>query len=343
MKAELHGVHFRAMDCQMAAWVVSTDAHAAKCHLPATRDFILRVESKLSRFQPESELSGLNARPGQTVRVSPLLWEVIALALDAARRTGGLYDPTVVDALETAGYDRPFREVVSGLGTQWKPQELRRTVGSNCQELPRVPLSFPEFLRPAAHDRRMTAGRQGPSWGDIVVDSNTRGVTLPPGVRLDLAGIAKGWVAERAADRLSRLGPCLVDAGGDIAARGSPPGQPAWPVGVADPRNPHTDLALIPVRDQGVATSGVDYRRWTRDGVLQHHIIDPRTARPAPTDLLTVTVVAGDAIEADLHALVVMILGADAGFRYLECQPGVEGLLLCADGRRLATPGFREW
>lgn len=313
-------LHFRAMSCEMAAWVIAADARIARAHLEATREFIETVEAHLSRFRPESELSRLNARAGQEVAVSPLLWEVLEWALEAARRTEGVYDPTVLDALEAAGYDRSFDD--------------RRRLAADPRNDDRL-VSTPH--RPSAIGDRSSA------WQAIRLNPHARSVTLPPGVRLDLGGVAKGWTAERAADRLARLGPCLVDAGGDIAARGSPPGEPGWPIAVADPRDPDADLALLIVRDRGVATSGIDYRRWVHNGTLQHHLIDPRTGRPAATDLLTATVVAPDATEADLHALVALLLGAEDGVRYLLRQKGVEGLLVRDTGDLLTTPGFERY
>lgn len=309
------------MNCEMGVWVVAADPQAAMEHLVAARDYFHNVEDQLSRFRPQSELSRLNRRPGQSVPVSPLLWQVIVWALGAAERTNGLYDPTVLDALEAAGYDRSFAE--------------RPVTNDECD----VP-SLPMAPTPAFVLRGSSSVPHGPTWRDVQLEPRTRSVTLPAGVRLDLGGIAKGWAADRVADRLAALGPCLVDAGGDIAARGSPPGQAGWLIGVADPQDPETDLALLLVRDRGVATSGVDYRRWSRGGSTQHHIIDPRTRRPARTDLLSVTVLAPDATQADLHALVAMILGSQEGFRYLLCHPGVEGMLVGSDGRQFSTPAF---
>ncbi len=305
--AQLHHLAFRAMNCDMAAWVVADDPQEAKEHLSAVRDFMHQFEARLSRFRPESELSRLNARSAQVVPVSDWLWEVLDAALDGARRSGGLFDPTILDALEAAGYDRPFPNIV---------------------------------------DMAASPGQVAPpkySWRDIRLDRETQCVTLSPGIRLDLGGLAKGWAADRASALLARLGPCLVDAGGDIAVRGSLPGLTGWPIGVVDPWCHQKDLALLLVRDRGIATSGVDYRRWQRGGVMQHHIIDPRTRRPAQTDLLTVTVVAPTATQADLHASVALLLGANHGWRYLTAQCDAEGLLVCADGMLLETPGLQRY
>ena len=306
-KPRLHHLAFRAMNCDMAAWVFSADESVARARLHEARQFMYRVEERLSRFRPESELSQLNARAGEAVPVSSMLWEVIGCALQSSCHTGGLYDPTILDVLETAGYDRTFQAVVD------------------------------DQRPPGAVFRRHT------DWREIRLDADARRVTLPPGVRLDLGGIAKAWAADRAADRLSHLGPCLVDAGGDIAVHGRPVGTAGWTIGVADPLQVEADLAVLVIGNGGVATSGIDHRRWRRGDIVQHHIIDPRLGRPAETDLLTATVVASNARQADVHALTALILGAQRGSRYLRSQPGVEGLLVGPDGSRLATPGFSRF
>ncbi|MFN8485265.1 MAG: FAD:protein FMN transferase [Anaerolineae bacterium] len=306
-KTRTHSISFRAMNCTMGAWVVTADTALAQDRLAAVEVFMRATEASLSRFRPESELSRLNTRAGKTVTVSRTLAEVLALALAGARETGGLYDPTILDALEAAGYDRSFE-----------------TLGDDT--------------RPAA-----TVAPRQVGWRDIQLDVAARSVQLPPGVRVDLGGIAKGWAADQAAAMLARVGPCLVDAGGDIVARGQPVEWPAWPVGLADPRAADTDLALLMVADRGVATSGTDYRRWRRGEKLQHHIIDPRTRQPADTDLLSVTVIAPSAARADLYAKVALILGSQAGADLLAQTSDVAGLLIDEAGEQRMTEGFRRY
>ncbi|HLW49215.1 MAG TPA: FAD:protein FMN transferase [bacterium] len=293
---------FRAMGSEMALITV-TDHPDADVRLNAARAMIDRLEERLSRFRASSELSTLNAQPGRPVRVSEELWDVLIHAMDGSRRTNGLYDPTIVGALERAGYDRPF-EAVRGGGDAVPPGG------------PRV------------------------SWRDVGLDCGARRVTLPVGVRLDFGGIGKAWTADRAAGALSAAGPCLVDAGGDIAVRGVPAGWRGWPVGITDPRQPAETLTVLAVTGGGVATSGVDVRRWRRGGQMCHHIIDPRTGMPAATDLLSVTVVGPDAMEANLYAVTTMILGSEEGLRYLAGQHGVEALAVRQDGGLRCTPGF---
>ncbi len=300
---KLHQLEFRAMGCRMQASVVTSDDLPARERLELVRSWMEVVEATLSRFQPQSELSRLNARPGLAVPVSGLLWDALTAALAAVRATGGVYDPTVLPALMAAGYDRTF------------------AAGLDREELP----------------VEMAGGLAG--WREIECDPRTRSVTLPPGVKVDLGGMAKGWAAARAAGMLADLGPCLIDAGGDLEARGALPEQPGWRVDVADPHGGRQPAAEWWVRDRGVATSGIDHRYWRRGTVEVHHLIDPHRQRPAETDLCTATVVAPDAAQADLHALVVMVLGREAGLAYLAARPELDGLLIDSAGRHWTTPG----
>jgi thiamine biosynthesis lipoprotein len=220
----------------------------------------------------------------------PDLRRVVELALAARERTGGRFDPTVHNALVAAGYDRTFEDIAS-------ESHVR------CQA-PDVAL------------------------GDARVDG-TR-IELDPGVRLDLGGIGKGYAAERAAEILATAGPCLVNAGGDIAVRGG-----RWPVGVETAAEPLT----LELSRGGLATSGRDRRRWRRNGRDLHHLIDPRTGEPAETDLLRVTVIAPDAVEAEIAATSLFLAGADRAAREADAA-GVAAVLVTGDGRTIFAGGL---
>jgi thiamine biosynthesis lipoprotein len=151
--------------------------------------------------------------------------------------------------------------------------------------------SFSE-LDPHAAKRVDTRARCG---GAVSIDGNT--IVLEPGTRLDLGGIGKGYAADRVATHLASVGNCLVNAGGDVAVAGG-----AWPIGITD------DLTVELTRG-GLATSGRDRRTWRRGGTLLHHLIDPRTGRPAETELLRATVVGRSAVEAEVLAKVAFLGG----------------------------------
>ena len=165
-------------------------------------------------------------------------------------------------------------------------------------------------------------------------------VNLPPGVRLDLGGIAKGWAADRAARRLRRAGPALVDAGGDIAVSGPMRDGSPWPVGVSDPFDPEKRVDVVLLERGGIATSGRNRRRWLIDGLNGHHVIDPRTGLPAQTDVMTATVIGPSAEVAEMAAKVVLISGSYQGLEWLEKHPELAGLMVLEDGAIIYS---RRW
>jgi thiamine biosynthesis lipoprotein len=229
------------------------------------------VEAALSRFRPNSELTLLNASAGRPFAASPMLIEVLGLALDAARASGGLFDPTVLHGVIAAGY----RE--SG-------DYERGTLVA-------------------------TAPPPNPGWQGIEITTDGC-IVVPPGIGVDLGGFAKGWAVDRSAGLLPNDRPWLLNAGGDLLARGSGPSGDGWLVGVEDPTQPGTDVAVLRIRNRAVATSSTMRRRWLSDsGAVCHHIIDPRTGRPAETDLASVTVVADSATEAEVMAKRLLLSG----------------------------------
>ncbi|HXH97638.1 MAG TPA: FAD:protein FMN transferase, partial [Gaiellaceae bacterium] len=252
------------------------------------------LDAIFSRFDSSSELSRLN-RDG-TLRCSPELVEVVELAVEARASTGGRFDPTVHDALVEAGYDRTFLDI--------------------------------------APDSHGWAPRARPGGGEISIDTETGVVSLGPGARIDLGGIVKGYAAERACDLLDELGPCLVNAAGDLAVR-DVPATGSWTVRVDTPADPVV-LALL---HGGLATSGRDYRRWRRNGMELHHLIDPTTGLPSATDLLTVTVVGDDAVQAEITAKALFLAGEAAAIHEAD-RRRVPCLLVTSDARVVMAGGL---
>jgi thiamine biosynthesis lipoprotein len=223
---------------------------------------------------------------------------VLTAAIDAARQSGGIVTPTLLDAIQAAGYTQDF---AAGPGVA-------------------TPAQVPSAT----------------AWAQIELDPRLHAVRLPEGMHLDLGGIAKGWAADEAARHLSAYGPALIDAGGDIAVSGLMADGEPWPVGVTNPLSPEGSLGLLLLGGGGVATSGRDYRRWQVGDTWRHHIIDPRSGQPARTDSLTATAVAPSAREAEVAAKLLFILGDD-GLAWIDARPGYSGLVLREDGTQLAS------
>lgn len=273
-------------------------------------------DATLSRFRPDSELTYLNRHAGETVRVSELLYRVTEHALDAARATDGLFDPTILPALRKAGYDRTFEEIAA----------TRRA-------------STDDRAAAATADRpRDGAGREDAPWHSlwrfIRLDPLTRHIRLPAGCALDYGGIAKGMAVDAAVELLALLGVdcALVDAGGDLRVLGTPAGQDGFPVAVPTPRA----VLRVSLQAGALATSGIAHRRWPTASGEAHHLIDPGTGRSAQTDLWAVTVAAGSCEQAEVAAKAAFFLGPDAGGRFLE-RHGLAGLFALRDGRLVAT------
>jgi thiamine biosynthesis lipoprotein len=154
-----------------------------------------------------------------------------------------------------------------------------------------------------------------------------RRIELDPGVRLDLGGIGKGYAVDRTVALLAPLGPCLVNAGGDLAVAGVPE-RGVWSVAVETPSGPLT----LGLREGALATSGSDRRRWRAGGAVHHHLIDPATGRPSDSDLLRVTAAAPTAVEAEVLAKALFLAGEDTAVAEAD-ELGVPALLVTADGR----------
>jgi thiamine biosynthesis lipoprotein len=240
------------------------------------------------------------------------LWEVLEIGLAMAEETNGLFDPTLLNALEQAGYVYSFDKPGTGHKTTPRVQGSR-THGGRFRQI------------------RRRAGAQE--------------VWLPAGVRIDLGGIAKGYTAHLAVEHLRKWGPALVDAGGDLVAGDAPPGWPGWPVAVAAPasagEDETADLAMLWLMNATLATSGVDYRRWQWSGRNAHHIIDPRRGEPAITDLLSVTILDSSAARAEAWATAAIVLGSSKGAAILAGKQ-LAGLLVRQDRSINTTPALRR-
>jgi thiamine biosynthesis lipoprotein len=237
------------------------------------------ADASLSRFCPDSDLSALNASAGAEVAAAPRLRRMVALARRAQRVTGGRFDPRVVEILEALGEQAgvPFtgHHSVSAGDTGW--------------------------LTRSGRSRLRVAGA------------------------LDSGGIGKGlglrWAAAaafRASDRATSQSPALepgflIEAGGDLVARGGGAGDGPWRVGLEDPGGGAAPLAVIALRDGALATSSTAVRTWiAADGRRVHHLIDPRAGRPADGGLRSVTVAHADPAWAEIWSKALFVAGAAA-------------------------------
>lgn len=306
---------FRAMGCQMSVHLALEPTLAAG-PLAQAEAMFHEAEHMLSRFREDSELSFVNAHSGEWVQVSALLWQIVDAALQMAEESGGLFDPTMLVALEAAGYGQSF--------------DAMRTDGALAHGVQGIP--------PVASLRG--------GYRQVQRREKTHELFLPNGLKLDLGGIAKGYIAQRVVNYLRLWGPTLVDAGGDLVAGDAPPGYVGWPVAVAAPsslaQGDEADIALVWLTNATLATSGTDYRQWQAQGRTMHHIIDPRRGEPAATNLVSATVLAASAERAECWAKAAIILGDQQAIPQLEAL-GLAALLVQHNGKIVATSSAQHW
>jgi len=260
------------------------------------------VERSCSRFDEASELRTLSRHIGKPVRASALLFSVLDVALAVADITGGALDPAVGRAMEQSGFN-----------TNYRTGETVTTPGF--------------------------AGESSVTYRDVHLDRDARTVTLRRPLALDLGAVAKGFAIDLAARELSGLCGFVINAGGDIFARGlNPHGEP-WRIGVRHPRRHDELLTVLRVTDAAVCTSG-DYERLQTNGE-GHHILDPLNGKSAGS-VASVTVVAPAAAVADALSTAVFVLGPRAGLDLLNKQ-GVDGLIVDPELNVVSTAGLEMY
>lgn len=294
---------WEAWSCRVR--VVVTDPAALDDARALLTDRMAEVDRACSRFRADSELAAAEAAAGRWFSISPLLTDLLAVGLRAARLTDGAVDPTVGAALAGLGYDVDLA-AVSPVGAV--------------------------LASPA------------PGWQRIELEGAQRRVRIAPGVRVDLGATAKAHTADLAAAEITRRtgSGCLVSLGGDIAVAGPPP-RGGWRVRIEDvtgdpeapPVGPST---VVTIHDGGLATSSTAARRWTRDGVQLHHLLDPRTGLPPAPAWRTVSVAAGSCVDANTASTAAIVRGRDI-WPWLRATR-LPARLVADDGRILCVGGW---
>ena len=276
------------------------DAAAVKRALLQAHQEIKRVESLMTSWRDDSEVSHINAAAGQAaVPIGAETFAVIAKSLWISKLSQGTFDITF-----------------ASMGKLWRfDQDLVAKV-------------------PAA--AALQRARRRIDYRKVKLDSANSSVTLTsPETRISLGGIAKGYAIDRAAKLLDQAGltAFYAQAGGDLFVRGRKPDGSPWRVGVRDPRGPQGSyFATIAVQDHAFSTAGDYERSFVLGGKRYHHIIDPRTGYPA-TRSRSVTIWAKDALTADAIDDAVFILGPEQGLKLVESLSDCGAVIVDADNR----------
>ena len=270
------------------------------------RDRIDQLEQRWSRFRATSEIAELNRSAGRPVVVSRDTWVLVSRAVQAWHLSGGVFDPTVLDAMEANGYDRTFARVPSGPAAAPVPVGKQTVPAAGC------------------------AG--------IELDDRIRSVRLPEGVRIDPGGIGKGLAADMVAAELVRAGArgALVNLGGDMVAAGEAPLGDRWVVEVEESTICPVPLATVAFERGGLATSVTTRRRWAGADGERHHLVDPASGAPTRTGTVLATALACEGWLAEIAATA-RVVG-----RVSPALASVPSLVLSGDGRLEAHGGFHH-
>lgn len=282
------------MGTMFVATVWANDTAAALSGIRAARDSVRLVDSLMSTYRAESELSRVNASAGhvEAVAISPQTLYVLLLARRYWTMSGGLFDPTVGPLVRAWGFQRDSGP--RGVPRRAVLDSLRRLVG----------------------------------YGRVEIDSARHSVRLPePGMQLDFGGVAKGYALDlaRAALRDGSIRGGTVDLGGNVLAFGRPPRGAKWKLGVAHPRRDGRLLGVVAIDSGAVATSG-DYERFiTIDGVRYGHLIDPRTGYPR-RGVIAATAIGPRGEWSDGLSAVLFLAGATRGAQLADSLADVAGI-----------------
>lgn len=278
---------------------------AAQVGLEAAFAIFDRVDWAMNEWRADSPLAAVNRAAGSWVPIPGDLCRVLELGVAAAEETGGRFDPTW-----------------AAVGDLWR--------FDSAEAAPPRPDVVAE--RCALVGARGLALRRS---GGACEARLAR-----PGMRLGLGGLAKGWALDRAAEALRALGfrSFLLQAGGDLYAAGGRGARP-WTVAIRDPGGGPLDaFAALDVSDRAFSTSGDYEHAFEAGGRRYHHVIDPRTCRPAE-DVRAVTVLARTAVEGEILGKAVFVAGPEAGLA-LAARRGAEVVIVAADGAVQASPGL---
>ena len=270
------------------------DAGLAERALDAVMAEMHRIDQLMSPFKPESELSLVNREAaGSAVPVCPEMFDLIERSIAFSRLSDGAFDITY-----------------AGVGHLY---DYRQGIAPDAATLQRA---------------RCSVG-----WQHLVLDERARTIRFTrDGVRIDLGGFAKGHAVDNSIKILKHLSivHAVVAAGGDSHVLGDRCGRP-WSIAIRDPRDRQRVVAVLPLQDTSISTSG-DYERFfERDGVRHHHLIDPKTGT-SPRALHSVTILAADGLTSEALSKCVFVMGLQRGMRLVESQPGVDAVVVDAAG-----------
>ncbi|MDQ0089307.1 thiamine biosynthesis lipoprotein [Paenibacillus anaericanus] len=285
------------------------DDRATKENLKDIEDLLNKIDNKISRTNSESEIFKVNANSGiAPVQVSPDTFELVSIAIDYAKRTNGLLDPSI-----------------GRLVTLWN-------IGHEGAHV--LPI---EEIAPM---------QQLCDYRKIEMNEETHEIYLQDkGMEIDLGSYGKGYAADAVYDYLAEQGfsSAIIDLGGNVFAMGQKPTGEDWNIGIQDPTQERgIPIGSIRINDKTVVTAGIYERYFIEDGKMYPHIINPKTGYPVDNNISSVTIITDRSTDADTMDTALVLLGIEEGLKFVENIPNAEVLFITKDKKLYASSGFKE-
>ena len=282
--------------------VITISGYADKEILEGAVALCGEYEKVFSRTVKGSDVWRINHGEGSPVRVCGDTAELLTIALDICEKSGGALDITIAPASDLWDFKADEPEI---------PDSGELSSAAELVDYTKLKLE-----------------------GDMV--------TLPAGMAIDLGAVAKGYIADKAAEYLKEKGveSAILNLGGNVVALGSKPDGREWSIGIQDPEeeNGRAGYSVL-VADESVVTSGIYQRGFDKDGVRYHHILDSATGWPVQNGLASVTIITGSSALADAMSTACFVLGRDKGMSFAE-EMGVQAVFIGTDGKVSCTPAL---
>jgi FAD:protein FMN transferase len=278
---------FPAMGTTVTIQVFAPSAEAAEEVCRRAQDEVLRLQDILSDYDVTSEISRLSqATPGTPQRISNEVWDVLAAADRWHTRSGGAFDASL-----------------GNLTVLWRKARKEKRL--------------PDL-------KRIEEGKAKSGWDKVHLLEASRDIVIdPPGVKLDLGAIAKGYIVDRAFAVVAADFPCcLVRSGGDMRCGAAPPGREGWRIAIGKLKNEAGNMDAIMIHDRAIASSGDLFQGLEWDGIRYSHVIDAKTGMGIQGSRMA-TVLGPSSMDADAAATALCVMGVE-GLNQLATAPEIE-------------------
>ena len=274
--------------------------------LKKLEDKINELDDMLSTGKETSEVSRLN-RGGEAV-LSPTMANLVKRSLDIYKKTDGLFDITIYPLMELWGFPTKNYRVPS----EKEIEEKLKLVGSDK-------IDFNEETRKISFKNK--------------------------GMEIDFGGIGKGYITDELVKILTdeKVESAIINLGGNVFGFRKKPDGSLWNIAIRDPNEPDKYMAAIRLEDSAVITSGGYERYFEENGIIYHHILDPRTGKPSESGLKSVSIISKDGTLADALSTSLFIMGEEKAVKYWkENGSNFDILLMTKDNRLLVSEGIKD-